>query len=136
MRSTPTRRTAGARVRRRLAGPVLAGLCALAAPAAAQEAVSSAPGATLRAIDKITGETVDIEIGRGETRPYGRLRILLGDCRFPTDDPSSDAFALLEIRDIGRDAPVFEGWMVASSPALNALDHARYDVWVLRCNRP
>ncbi|MGB1970407.1 MAG: DUF2155 domain-containing protein, partial [Paracoccaceae bacterium] len=27
----------------------------------------------------------------------------------------------------------FMGWMVASSPALNPLDHRRYDVWVLRC---
>jgi len=23
--------------------------------------------------------------------------------------------------------------MIASSPALNALDHPRYDVWVMRC---
>ena len=33
----------------------------------------------------------------------------------------------------GADQPVFSGWMIASSPALNALDHARYDVWVMRC---
>ncbi|MEZ5716636.1 MAG: DUF2155 domain-containing protein [Paracoccaceae bacterium] len=32
-----------------------------------------------------------------------------------------------------RDDPIFTGWMVASSPALNAMDHRRYDVWVLRC---
>jgi hypothetical protein len=24
--------------------------------------------------------------------------------------------------------------MVASSPALSALDHPRYDVWVMRCS--
>jgi len=34
------------------------------------------------------------------------------------------------------DKPVFKGWMIASSPALNALDHPRYDVWVLRCITP
>jgi hypothetical protein len=28
---------------------------------------------------------------------------------------------------------VFSGWMIADSPALSALDHARYDVWILRC---
>ena len=28
---------------------------------------------------------------------------------------------------------LFEGWMIASSPALMALDHPRYDVWALRC---
>ena len=29
---------------------------------------------------------------------------------------------------------LFDGWMIASSPALSALDHPRYDVWVLRCS--
>jgi len=105
-----------------------------AAPAAAQQ-VSSAPGATLRALDKITGETTDLELIRGQMKPYGRLRIILGDCRYPSGNPNSDAYALLEIRDVGLSDPVFRGWMVASSPALHALDHARYDVWVLRCNR-
>ena len=28
---------------------------------------------------------------------------------------------------------VFSGWMFASSPALNALEHAVYDVWVIDC---
>ena len=27
----------------------------------------------------------------------------------------------------------FRGWMIASSPALMALDHARYDIWLIRC---
>jgi hypothetical protein len=31
-------------------------------------------------------------------------------------------------------APVFQGWLIGSAPALHALDHPRYDVWVLRCN--
>ena len=29
---------------------------------------------------------------------------------------------------------LFDGWMIASSPALNALDHPRYDVWVIGCD--
>ena len=29
---------------------------------------------------------------------------------------------------------IFKGWMFASSPALSALDHPRYDVWVLSCS--
>lgn len=28
---------------------------------------------------------------------------------------------------------IFRGWMFASSPALNALEHAVYDVWVIDC---
>ncbi|NOX96235.1 MAG: DUF2155 domain-containing protein [Alphaproteobacteria bacterium] len=29
---------------------------------------------------------------------------------------------------------IFRGWMFASSPALNALEHPVYDVWVIDCN--
>lgn len=29
---------------------------------------------------------------------------------------------------------IFRGWMFASSPALNPLEHAVYDVWVIDCN--
>ncbi|MHA7873299.1 MAG: DUF2155 domain-containing protein, partial [Hyphococcus sp.] len=28
---------------------------------------------------------------------------------------------------------IFRGWMFASSPALNALEHPVYDVWVIDC---
>ena len=41
--------------------------------------------------------------------------------------------ALLKIEDPVLEAPAFHGWMIASSPALSALEHSRYDVWVIRC---
>jgi len=28
---------------------------------------------------------------------------------------------------------VFSGWMFSSSPAVSALDHPVFDIWVLRC---
>jgi hypothetical protein len=105
-----------------------------AAPAQEGPRVSSAPAAMLRALDKITGETTDLEIARGDLERYGRLTIVLGDCRYPTDDPASEAYAWLEIRDPAMTEPAFSGWMLASSPALHAMDHPRYDIWVLRCN--
>jgi len=98
--------------------------------------VDHADGAVLRGLDTMTGKLVDIPIARGETRRFERLEITLGDCRYPVENPGSDAYAYLTIRDIREDKPRFEGWMVASSPALSALDHPRYDVWVLRCNIP
>jgi len=33
----------------------------------------------------------------------------------------------------GPDIDIFRGWMFASSPALNPLEHAVYDVWVIDC---
>jgi len=31
---------------------------------------------------------------------------------------------------------VFSGWMLSSRPAISALDHPVYDIWVLGCNVP
>ena len=98
--------------------------------------VATAPSGTLRWLDKISGITEDIEIAVGETQSHGRLAIRLDDCRYPVNDPASNAFAHLTIRDSVQEEPVFSGWMIATSPALSALDHARYDVWVLRCKTP
>lgn len=98
--------------------------------------VTSASSGTLRWLDKISGITEDIEIAVGETQSHGRLAIKLDDCRYPVNDPASNAFAHLTIRDSLQEEPVFLGWMIATSPALSALDHARYDVWVLRCKTP
>ncbi len=101
--------------------------------AVAQSQAATGTGAMLRAVEKISGETTDFTLIPGEQATFGRLSIELGECRYPAGDPAADAFAYLVMREEGADAPVFSGWMVASSPALNALDHPRYDVWVLRC---
>ena len=47
---------------------------------------------------------------------------------------TGDAYAFLQIRDVREPAPRFSGGMFASSPALSALDHPRYDVWVVSCS--
>lgn len=94
---------------------------------------ASGTGALLRGLDKVNGHTVDVEIATGETTAVFGLDVALGDCRFPADNPTGDAFAYLTIWDKGASNWIFDGWMIASSPALSALDHRRYDVWVLRC---
>jgi len=90
-------------------------------------------GAVLRGLDKLSGDTVDLTLAPGETGQVWRLKVTLDECRFPADNPASDAFAHLDISDPSRGSHLFSGWMIASSPALNPLDNARYDVWVLRC---
>ncbi len=98
--------------------------------------VERSDGAVLRGLDTMNGDLVDINLLEGETKSFERLEITLGECRYPVENPSSDAFAFVTIRDLREDSPRFKGWMVASSPALSAMDHPRYDVWVLRCNIP
>jgi len=93
-----------------------------------------AGGALLRGLDTLNGVTEDMEIRVGETVRFGHLEIRLEACRVPREAPQSDAYAFLTIRDIRDAEPRFSGWMFASSPALSALDHPRYDVWVLSCS--
>ncbi len=91
-------------------------------------------GALLRGLDKLTGQVADFELDNGYSVNFGTLRVDMAQCRHPSDNPNGDAFAFLWVyEERGAGANVFQGWMVASSPALSALDHARYDVWVLRC---
>ena len=120
-------------------------LLALALPVAAQEAdpaqatgseFTDSDGAQLRFLDKLTSETGDVTISRGQSAKFGRLVVRLDSCRYPTGNPASDAEAHLTVIEETSEAPLFSGWMLASSPALSALDHPRYDVWVLSCVLP
>lgn len=105
-------------------------------PVIAQQATIAEKGVELRALDKISGEVVDFVLTPGQTKQLGHIQVTLEECRFPTDNPAGDAFAFLVIRNAGETTTAFEGWMIASSPALNGLDHPRYDVWALRCITP
>ena len=87
----------------------------------------------LKALDALNGTTTDLTVHVGETVRFGRLEITADTCRVPAEDPKSDAYAFLRIRDTREEAARFSGWMFASSPALSALDHPRYDVWVTGC---
>ena len=106
-----------------------------ATPVLAQDNIetSRGAGAVLRTLDKVSSEITDLELAPGESADIGRLTVRLGECRYPAADPNSDAFAQMVITDRNSRATLFDGWMVASSPALSALDDARYDVWVMAC---
>jgi hypothetical protein len=90
--------------------------------------------ARLRVLDMITGETSTIEVRVGERAEHRRLTLTLAACARPERAAMGD-LAALEIVDRRRegDAPAFSGWMFAESPALSALDHPRYDVWLIAC---
>lgn len=96
------------------------------------------PGQTveLQGLDKITARTVTFQVGIGETVKFGALVITVQACDRtpPTEPPESTAFLdIYEARPGEAPNDLFHGWMFASSPALNALEHPVYDVWVLEC---
>ena len=100
----------------------------------ASDQVATGTGATLRALDRVAGTSIDMVLRNRESSVMGSLTVTLQECRYPVENPAGEAWAWIEVRDNRSTETLFAGWMVASSPALNALDHRRYDIWVLRCN--
>lgn len=95
------------------------------------------PVARLQSLDKVTARTMTFEARVGATIKFGPIYIKTRACRKPPIAEKPEAAAFLQVweTDVKTDAPrwVFSGWMFASSPALSAMDHPIYDVWVLDC---
>ncbi|MEO9900639.1 DUF2155 domain-containing protein [Nisaea sp.] len=94
------------------------------------------PVAVMQGLDKITARISTFEAQVDQTVTFGTFSITPRACRKrpPTETPENAAF--LEIDEQKPDEAeirLFTGWMFASSPALNAVEHPVYDVWLLDC---
>ena len=115
--------------------PAAFGAAALIAAATPAHAIQM-DEAVLQGLDKITARISTIEVPVGETVTFGSLQITVQACdkRPPEETPESAAF-LQVVEQKPGEQPVtrFSGWMFASSPALSAMEHPVYDLWVLDC---
>jgi hypothetical protein len=123
------------RLGRRIASGVLATLLLAAAPPAiAQTAV-------LRGLDKVTGHARDFNAPVGRTVRFGTLEITVRACEKRPATEAPEVSIYMEVTDAPPAAtdqePVrnrlFSGWIFASSPGINALEHPVYDVWAIDC---
>lgn len=90
----------------------------------------------LQGLDKVTARVHTFEAPLGSVVRFGTLEIITRHCdkRPPEETPESAAFVdISEVRHGEPTTNLFRGWMFASSPALSALEHPVYDVWVLDC---
>lgn len=86
----------------------------------------------LQALDKTTGRTSFLTVKVGEPYAYGDLIVTVEKCmkRPQEETPENSAF----INVAGKEGEeVFHGWMFSSNPALSAMEHPVYDVWVIEC---
>ena len=117
----------------------LAALTLISAPLAVAPAAAF-PGdmVIMQGLDKVTARVSTFEAPLGVTVRFGTLSITLRGCNRtpPEEPPESAAFLdIFETRPGAAPVSLFRGWMFASSPALSALEHPVYDVWVLECRR-
>ena len=99
--------------------------------------------AVLQGLDKVTARVSTIRTPLDQPTQFGTLEVVARACREtpPTEPPESAAF--LEIHELppasdvnGAPVDLFSGWMFASSPAVSALEHPVYDIWVIDCAEP
>jgi hypothetical protein len=92
--------------------------------------------AVLRGLDKITGRAIDINAPAGVPVRFGSLTLNVRYCYTVPPEEPPETTVFVQIDDNPPSAPpkrMFSGWMFASTPALNALEHPTYDVWVITC---
>jgi hypothetical protein len=99
--------------------------------------------AVLQTIDKVTAERVRFEAAVGRPVRYKSLVFTVKACeRSAPDEAIDDAIAYLTVDSQPRPIPgkptpparqAFRGWMYASSPGLNPLEHPVYDAWLITC---
>jgi hypothetical protein len=95
------------------------------------------PFVELQALDKITARVQSIRAPVGKVIQFGALNLSIDSCRKAPPEEPREAAAFLRIWEAKpgeKSQWVFSGWMFASSPALSAMDHAVYDIWVKDCS--
>lgn len=106
----------------------------LATSAAAKENYTNM--ARMQAMDKITGKVSEIDVPVNGEVKFGSFSIVVRACatRPPEETPENYAFVdIIDDYNANAKVNIFRGWMVSSSPALNAVEHPIYDVWLLKC---
>lgn len=115
-------------------------VAALAATPAHAREMEDMNVVVVRSIDKLSARTHTFDIPVDKTVQFGKsLFIKVRACRKtpPVGEPESAAFLQIWERKPHEDESrwIFSGWMFASNPALSAMDHPVYDVWVIDCKK-
>ena len=91
----------------------------------------------LKALDKITAKTSSIRLAVGEKKFFGRLEIKALKCQFSEGKDALDTVAYIQIKDLfakeNDQVFLFNGWVFASSPTVQSIDHPIYDLWMTGC---
>ena len=96
------------------------------------------PVAAFSGLDKITGRITNFDVYINETVQFGALQITPRACytKPPTETQRTSVFVEVDQVSLrGSVERIFTGWMFADSPALNAIDHAVYDIWLIDCKQ-
>jgi hypothetical protein len=110
--------------------------------------------AVLQTLDKVTARTATVTVTVGQPQAVGPLFLDVKSCQKTPPSEQPEAAAFLQVWEAKPKAKkrseikqqqkrgtstkpasqwVFSGWMFVASPALSAMDHPIYDVWLKDC---
>lgn len=115
-----------------------AALCLVSVAPVADAARISNRVAVFSGIDKITGRITTFDVYIDETVQFGALQVTPKICytRDETETPKTTTFVQVDEITLDRKIRrIFNGWMFADSPGLNAVEHAVYDIWLKTCKQ-
>lgn len=126
---------------RSLATVALGALLLASGPAAAQQQTGGTGGipgkvAIFNGLNKVTARISRIVAPIDQPVEFGSLVITVRYCESAPPEQAPEARVFLEVQQTTASAPterIFDGWMFASSPGLNALDNPIYDIWPISC---
>ncbi len=106
-------------------------------------AVLRSPVAILQVLDKVTAETLRFEAPVGKRVRYKTLVVEVRACEtrsYDDPEPRASAYLIVNTRiapiqasQTPADHEVFHGWSFAFTPALHAVEHPVYDLWLVAC---
>lgn len=92
--------------------------------------------ALMQAMDKVTGRVNKITVPVNSKISFGDFSLVLRSCKKRPAEETPENFAFIDVTDksFGTDEyNIFRGWIVSSTPGINAIEHPIYDVWLLEC---
>jgi len=96
----------------------------------------STNAALMQAMDKVTGRVNKIIVPvKGEVT-FGDFSLVLRSCKKRPAEETPENFAFIDVTDKSfgsEEYNIFRGWIISSTPGINAIEHPIYDVWLLEC---
>ena len=114
----------------------IAAAAALFSGFSAEATEISTNAALMQAMDKVTGRVNKIIVPVKGQISFGDFSLVLRSCKKRPAEETPENFAFIDVTDksLGSEEyNIFRGWIISSTPGINAIEHPIYDVWLLEC---
>ena len=88
--------------------------------------------AVLRVMNKDAGKVQEIKIPVGNEVQFEKLFINVRTCKQTDPFEAEDYWGFVEISEVNK-GRIYSNWMSRNEPGQNPLQHADYDVWLVKC---